>query len=142
MFYTCFVILRLGGTKLKIDNKETIIVKQGTKIRYIQAADVIYIESLGRKVLLHLTSEIIEYYAKISILEAQLIPDFFRIHRAYLINLHFVEDYNKREARMSNQDLVLISKYRLHEFQKTMCKYTENACKMKAKGLKCSKYME
>ncbi len=125
-----------------MNKKDTIIVKQGSKTRYIIAAKVIYIESLGRKVLLYLPDEIIEYYAKISLLEAQLKPDFFRIHRAYLINLNFVEDYNKREVKMSNQDFVLISKYRLHEFQKTICKYTENACKMTSKGLKCSKYME
>lgn len=116
----------------------TITVRQGGKIRYIKAQDVIYIESIGRKALLHLSDEIIEYYAKISLLEEQLKPVFFRSHRAYLINLMYVEGYDKREVRMKNTDSVLISKYRFHEFEKVM----ENTCKMTAKGLKCSKYKD
>ena len=116
----------------------TITVRQGGKTRYIKAQDVIYIESIGRKALLHLSDEIIEYYAKISLLEEQLKPVFFRSHRAYHINLMYVEGYDKREVRMKNTDSVLISKYRFHEFEKVM----ENACKMTAKGLKCSKYKD
>lgn len=121
-----------------MEDKTVIIVKQGNKIRYVKAQDVIYIESIGRKALLHLTDEVIEYYAKISRLEEQLVPYFFRSHRAYLINLAYVENYSKREIRMKNTDSVLISKYRFSEFEKVL----ENACKNTAKGLKCSKYRE
>lgn len=116
----------------------TITVKQGCKTRYIKAQDVIYIESIGRKALLHLTDEVIEYYAKISRLEEQLTPFFFRSHRAYLINLMYVEGYDRREVHMKNTDSVLISKYRFREFEKVM----ENACKKPGKGLKYSKHKE
>lgn len=117
-----------------------IIVKQNGKTRLIESKDVIYIESFGRKAFLHLANEVIEYYAKISQLETQLQPDFFRVHRAYLVNLDYVENYTKREAKMSNQDFVLISKYRFHDFQNAMRKYAKNTCKTTVKGLKCSKY--
>lgn len=113
-----------------------IIVNRNGKIRLIESKSVIYIESFGRKALLHLADEVIEYYAKISQLEAQLQPDFFRVHRAYLVNLDCVENYNKREAKMCNQESVLISKYRFLEFQKAMRKYAKNTCKMKAERLK------
>lgn len=113
-----------------------ITVNQNGKIRLIESRNVIYIESYGRKALLHLADETIEYYAKISQLEAELRPMFFRVHRAYLVNLSCVEAYNKREVKMCSQDLLLISKYRFAEFQNAMGKYAKNACKMEAEGLK------
>lgn len=125
-----------GIRKLETAAKEIIVVNQNGKIRYIAAKSVIYIESYGRKVLLHLENEVIEYYAKISQLEAQLEPGFFRVHRAYLVNLGCVLNYSKREAKMRNQDLLLISKYRFAQFQKAMRKYAENACKMTEERLK------
>lgn len=110
-------------------DKIKIVVKQGNRTRLIDMQDVIYIESLGRKAVLHLTDETIEYYAKISQLEEQLCPHFFRTHRAYLINLHYVESYNRREVLLKDADSVLISKYRFSDFQKAV----EKSHKMLAK---------
>lgn len=107
-------------------DKIRIIVKQGSKVRLVTIQDVIYIESLGRKAVLHLVDETIEYYAKISELEKQLSPYFFRTHRAYLVNLNYVESYNRREALLKNADAVLISKYRFGDFQKAMLQMAEN----------------
>lgn len=101
-------------------DKTMITIKQGGRVRQVNIQDIIYIESLGRKAILHLQNETIEYYAKISQLEEQLCPHFFRTHRAYLINLHYVERYNRREVVLKNADSVLISKYRLHDFQKAV----------------------
>lgn len=106
----------------KLDEMK-ITVKQGSKIRLVDIQDIIYIESIGRKAALHLSDEIIEYYAKISELEVQLYPFFFRTHRAYLVNLHYIEKYDRREVYLQNTDTVLISKYRLNRFQKVMENY-------------------
>lgn len=103
-----------------------ITVKKGSKIRLVNIQDIIYIESIGRKSVLHLSNEIIEYYAKISDLEAQLYPFFFRTHRAYLVNLRYIENYDRREVYLKNKDAVLISKYRLDKFKKTMEDYQNN----------------
>lgn len=97
-----------------------ITVKQGSRIRLIDMQDIIYIESIGRKAILHLLNETIEYYARISDLEEWLYPYFFRTHRAYLVNLQYIESYNRREVYLKNADSVLISKYRLNNFQKAM----------------------
>ncbi len=118
-----------GYEKLELDKMESqreakrrIIVRQGTKTRIVNIEDVIYIESLGRKAVLHLKGETIEYYEKISSLEEQLYPVFFRVHRAYLVNLDYVESYTKREVLLKNAESVLISKYRIREFQKVLAK--------------------
>ncbi len=120
-----------GGLKTveQTQDQIKITVKQGGRIRLVNIQDVVYIESLGRKAILHLSNETIEYYAKISKLEEQLYPVFFRTHRAYLINLQYVESYNRREVTLKNADSVLISKYRFHDFQKAI----EKSHKMLAK---------
>lgn len=63
----------------QIKDETKITIKQGSKVRLINIQDVIYIESLGRKAILHLSDEIITYYAKISKLEEQLSPYFFEL---------------------------------------------------------------
>ena len=104
----------------QIQDKTKITLKQGSRVRLVNIQDVVYIESLGRKAILHLANETIEYYEKISNLEEQLYPYFFRTHRAYLINMQYIESYNRREVLLKNAESVLISKYRFHDFQKAV----------------------
>ncbi len=101
----------------------TIEVKQGNKIRYVNADDVIFIESMGRKAVMHLRGETLEYYAVLHRLEEQLGPAFFRVHRAYLVNLHYVAGCTKKEVQMADGSSLLISKYRLAEFQNVLASH-------------------
>ena len=110
----------LSTKEQAMEDDAVIRVKQGNRIRLIDRKDVIYIKSIGRKAVLHLEQETVEYYAKISRLEEQLRPAFFRVHRAYLVNLDYIESYTRREVRLKNAESVLISKYRIREFQKIL----------------------
>lgn len=96
-----------------------ILVRNGNTTRNVSAEDIYYIESSNRKVILYLKHEKIEYYEKISELERELKPDYFRIHKGYLVNLKYVERYNRTEVQMKNGDSLLISKYRYQDFVKS-----------------------
>ena len=89
----------------------------------ISADDIYYIESSNRKVTLYLRHEKIEYYDKISSLESELKPDFFRIHKGYLVNIKYVERYDRTEVKMRNGDSLLISKYKYQDFVKRYLEY-------------------
>ena len=65
----------------------------------------------------------IEYYDKISSLESELKPDFFRIHKGYLVNIKYVERYDRTEVKMRNGDSLLISKYKYQDFVKRYLEY-------------------
>ena len=67
--------------------------------------------------------EKIEYYDKISSLESELKPDFFRIHKGYLVNIKYVERYDRTEVKMRNGDSLLISKYKYQDFVKRYLEY-------------------
>lgn len=100
-----------------------ILVKNGSTTRTVPTEDVFYIESNSRKVILYLLDETLEYYDKIGALENELKPEFFRIHKGYLVNMKYIERYNRTEVFMKNGDSLLISKYKYQDFVKAYMKY-------------------
>ena len=105
------------------EEAKEILVKNKGQIRRVPADIVYYIESSNRKVILCLPDETIEFYDKISELEQLLKPDFFRIHKGYLINMRYIERYDRSEVLMKNGDRLLISKYKYHEFVNAYLNY-------------------
>jgi len=113
-------------SKKRKPESRKILVRDGGVTRNIPIDDIYYIESSNRKVILYLQQEKIEYYDKISQLESQLKPDFFRIHKGYLVNMKYVERYDRTEVRMKNGDSLLISKYKYHNFVKSYKEYIDS----------------
>lgn len=108
-----------------------ILVKSSGQIKPVPADNVYYIESSNRKVILYLKEKKIEYYDKISELEESLKPDFFRIHKGYLINMKYSEWYDRTEVQMKNGDRLPISKYKYQEFIKAYQNYISKGRKEK-----------
>lgn len=100
-----------------------ILVRNRNVTRNISAYDIYYIESSNRKILVVMQNEEIECYGKIGELENELKGDFFRIHKGYLINMKYVERYNRTEVRMKNGSSLMISKYKYQNFIKEYLKY-------------------
>ena len=107
----------------KKEKPKEVLVRNGNRTRSVSADDIYYIESSNRKVTLYLRHEKIEYYDKISSLESELKPDFFRIHKGYLVNIKYVERYDRTEVKMRNGDSLLISKYKYQDFVKHYLEY-------------------
>lgn len=107
----------------KKEKPKEVLVQNGNRTRSVSADDIYYIESSNRKVTLYLRHEKIEYYDKISSLESELKPDFFRIHKGYLVNIKYVERYDRTEVKMRNGDSLLISKYKYQDFVKRYLEY-------------------
>lgn len=123
--YTCSKGISKSASKKQNEPKE-VLVHSGKTTRSILSDDIYYIESSNRKVILYLQHEKIEYYDKISELESRLKPDFFRIHKGYLVNMKYVEQYDRTEVRMKNGDSLLISKYKYQNFVKSYKEYIYN----------------
>lgn len=100
-----------------------ILVCTGHVKRNICTDEIYYIESNNRKVILYLRHGQVEYYNKISELERKLRPDFFRIHKGYLVNMKYVEGYTRSEAWLRNETSLPISKYRYCDFVKSYQEY-------------------
>ena len=99
------------------DNNEankSFLIKSGGVNRRIILADIAYAEVLEHRIILHMNDrEQIEYYGKMSDLEKVAGDDFYRVHRAYLINLSYVKAYDAKTVTVSGTELpVARGKYR------------------------------
>ena len=85
-------------------------------------SDIIYAEVFNRKVMLHTTNGNIEYYGKLTDLSEQAGADFYRTHRAYLVNLKYVEKYNATTIWLE-QGTALLSKKQFSGFVRQYMQY-------------------
>lgn len=86
--------------------------------------EIIYAEVFNRKIVIHKLNETIEYYGKMSDLEELAGDEFFRPHRAYLINFKYVEKYDATTVYLE-KGKVLMAKQNYPEFVKRYMKYNQ-----------------
>lgn len=78
--------------------KKVLVIQCGSTGKTIPLNDIYYMESQNHKIAVHFKDGVLEYYAKMGDLEEELQGQFCRIHKGYLINLSYVDEYNKTEA--------------------------------------------
>lgn len=99
-----------------------ILVKRGGVSTRVLLSDIIYAEIFNRKVMLHTTNGDIEYYGKLTALSEQAGADFYRTHRAYLVNLKYVEKYNATTVWLE-RGTALLSKKQFSGFVQQYMQY-------------------
>ena len=105
------------------EQKYVMISRNGVHSKVI-LDEIIYAEVFNRKVVIHKMDETIEYYGKMSDLEALAGDTFFRPHRAYLINFKYVVKYDASTIYMENGS-VLMAKQNYPEFVRKYMKYNQ-----------------
>lgn len=111
-------VLRQAG----IAGERAILVKRGGISTKVLLEDIIYAEVFNRKVMLHTTGGEIEYYGKLKELSEQAGENFYRTHRAYLVNLKYVERYNATTVWLE-QGTVPVSKKQFAGFVRQYMRY-------------------
>ena len=86
--------------------------------------DIVYAEVFNRKVVIHKLDDEIEYYGKMSDLEAVAGDSFFRPHRAYLVNFKYVEKYDATTIYLE-KGTALMTKQNYPDFVKKYMKYNQ-----------------
>ena len=105
------------------EDKCLMINNGGVHIK-VMIEDIVYAEIFNRKIVIHKTDETIEYYGKMSDLETLAGENFFRPHRAYLINFKYVEKYDATTIYLE-KGTVLMAKLKFPEFVKEYMKYIQ-----------------
>lgn len=91
-------------------DKEYISVKADYKVSLIRIADIVFIESEGEYVRIHLAdgSKITTLF-RIKNMEASLPAEsFMRIHRCYIVNLHRIKSYVRGRVYLSDKEYLPI----------------------------------
>ena len=83
-----------------------ITVRSGGSNRKVILSEIVYAEIFDRRIILHMKDrDNVDYNGRISELESVSSQDFFRVHRAYLINLAYVKSYDSRSVRVGDAEI-------------------------------------
>ncbi len=72
--------------------------------------DILYFQSEGRRINIILKKEIKTFYGKLSEIEEKMPEFFWKIHKSYLINRNYAKEFTYEWVKMSNGDILNISK--------------------------------
>ncbi len=95
----------------------SLLITTGGKHITVSLEDIVYAEVFDRKIILHTIHEDIEYYGKMKELEEKAGDDFYRPHRAYLVNFNYVRKYNATNIYLEKGQ-ALMAKQNYREFVK------------------------
>lgn len=110
-------VLRKAVLKTERRSQEFIVVSRERQKKKLFLDDIYYFEINGRVVDVHGAEGIFTYYEQIGELEDKLRDKgFFRCHKSYLINLKYVDGYNRQEVILGNGETIVIAKRRYEEF--------------------------
>lgn len=110
-------VLQKAVGKTKERSQAFIIVSRDRQKKKIFLDDIYYFEIRGRMIDVHETGGVFSYYGQIGMLEKELKgKKFFRCHKSYLINLKYVDVYNRQEAVLENGERIAIAKRRYEAF--------------------------
>ena len=110
----------------KIRQKKQLFINTRNKGITIDADNILYIESISRKVEIHTTQEIIEAYAALGELETQLGGTFYRCHRGYLVNMAHITEYKSDCITLTGGETVYLTKKKYGEFVNAYMWYLQN----------------
>lgn len=108
------------------DNTDTqfIMVKSGGTNKKVVIREITYAEIFNRRIVIHMENkDKIEYYGRISDLENMLGTDFFRVHRAYLINFAYIRSYDSKYVNVG-EDEIPVARGKYQELIKAYLLYT------------------
>ncbi len=113
---------RLGKMGPRYDN--FINIQSGSSHIRVNLSHLRYAEVYDRKIILHMLKENIEYYGQLSALEKLVGKDFYRIHRSYLLNMRFVERYDRTSVTLIGKETLPISRRLYDGFLKAYMEYS------------------
>ncbi len=110
----------------KKTEKQELFIK--SKKLTVDQADILYIESSGKKVAIHLvgSKKTIEIYASMDELEKELNKNFYRCHRSYIVNMSHIAEYNNDSITVTGGEKVYLSKKKYGEFKKAYMWHLQN----------------
>ena len=104
-----------------------LIIKTSKGVVSVDSRDILYFESKGHYLQVHLKDEIISYKGKINDREQELSHlGFIRIHLGYLVNALYIFKVGLCDIVMENGDVLPMSKYRSAEVKETFQKIIRN----------------
>ena len=105
------VICVTKGSKAK-----SISVSFGGIKRTVLIPDIRFIESNGRKLIIHMKDEVVETYGTTADIMKELDKSFCQVHRSFIVNMNHISDYTRSGIQTTDGETVPMSKYKYKDF--------------------------
>lgn len=120
LYYTLDLVIK------KYEERAMKIIKLnlGQHFFQIPLSDILFFETVGRKIKVHTKKK--EYLVdnKIKNLEKELEDrNFFRVHKSYLVNICYVKEHDQSTVTMQNDEVVFVSRLKLKAFKESFGHY-------------------
>ena len=98
----------------KGDQLDYIFIKDGSSLSKVNYREILYFESLGDYVKVHVKDKTYTVNTTMKNVEDKLKsnPQFLRIHRSFTINLNYLENFDSESAIVLNKPIPIGNKYR------------------------------
>lgn len=121
-------VLQRAVRKLACNLEEFIIVSKERQRKKLLLKDIYYFEIKGRIIYMHGVDGTVDYYEQIGTLEEKLQgKGFFRCHKSFLVNLKYVENYNRQEIILDTGERIAIAKRRYEAFCQEILEYMKRS---------------
>lgn len=117
-------VLQKAVRKTQERSQAFIIVSRDRQRKKLFLDDILYFEIRGRVIDAHTMGGIFSYYEQIGLLERELQgKGFCRCHKSYLVNMKYVDLYNRQELMLDNGERIAIAKRRYEAFCREILEY-------------------
>ncbi len=117
-------VLQKAVRKTQERSQAFIIVSRDRQRKKLFLDDILYFEIRGRVIDAHTMGGIFSYYEQIGLLERELQgKGFCRCHKSYLVNMKYVDVYNRQELVLDNGERIAIAKRRYEAFCREILEY-------------------
>ena len=104
----------------------TLFIKTKNKSYTFNQSEIIFIESMSRKAVIHTAKNTLEVYAVMNELQKELGNSFYRCHRGYLVNMAHITEYSNDMIEMDNGERVYLAKEKYQKFVREYMRYLRN----------------
>lgn len=117
-------VLQRAVKKLESDPQEFMMIHQDRRKKKLYLRDIYYFEIKGRVVSVHSVESCFDYYEQMGTLEEELKgKGFFRCHKSFLVNLKYVDSYNRQEILLDTGEKIAVAKRRYEAFCQEIMEY-------------------
>lgn len=122
--FRCEVRAALRSMRRRTDHILLLADSCGATQYPVSSREIVYVEVRDHEVTVHLDNGTLTTRQKLKTIEEKLLPHgFVRCHLSYLVNLRQIQTVEAMQVRMSNGDLVPISKQRKKAFLTALADY-------------------
>lgn len=99
------------------------LVKIGSSCKRVPFSNILYLESNGRKIVLHTFQEKIEFYGRMNDAEESMGNNFYRCHRGYIVSFAQISGYDSSSIFLKNGENIFLAKKKYSDFVKNYMNY-------------------